>query len=93
MLIATYRHGNHTFGLSTEDLSFTNAYSDNYHVVFSLTGYRGSCSEYLSCSSYPFFYYGYNDPVACEEGPITKRDPYYLSLFGITRESHPEYFI
>ena len=92
MIIATYRHGNYTFGLATEDLSFTRDYLDNYHAVFSLTGYRSSCSTYLPCSDCPF-YYGPSDTVACEEGPITKRDPRYLSLFGITRESHPEFFI
>ena len=92
MITATYQHGAYTFGLSTEDLSFTADYLDSYHVIFSLTGYRSICSDHLSCSDC-HFYYGPSDTVACEEGPITKRDPRYLSLFGITRESHPEYFI
>ena len=92
MIVATYQHDAYTFGLSTEDLSFTEDYLDSYHVIFSLTGYRSSCSSYLPCSSCPFGNALMND-VTCQEGPITKRNPYYLSLFGITRESHPEYFI
>lgn len=92
MIVATYQHDAYTFGLSTEDLSFTEDYLGSYHVVFSLTGYRSSCSCNLSCTSCPFWHGLMND-ITCQEGPITKRDPYYLSLFGITHESHPEFFI
>ena len=91
MIVATYSHDNFIFGLATEDLDFRESYLDQYHVVFSLTGNRSYCSSKLKCNSCPFAPKHDND-VVCQK-PITKRDPYYLSLFGISNESHPELFI
>ena len=91
MIIATYNHSNFTFGLATEDLDFRDSYLNQYHVVFSLTGGRSFCSSKLKCNSCPFAS-RYDKDVACQK-PITERDPYHLSLFGISKESHPEYFI
>ena len=91
MIVATYIHDNFIFGLATEDLNFSENYLNQYHVVFSLTGGRSFCSPELECNSCPFAP-RYNNDVTCQN-PITERDPYYLSLFGISKESHPEYFI
>ena len=92
MIVATYSHDNFIFGLATEDLNFSENYLNQHHVVFSLTGDRSFCSPKLECSSCPFAPKHDNDPN-CQENLITERDPYYLSLFGISKESHPEYFI
>lgn len=91
MIVATYSHDNFIFGLATEDLDFRESYLNQYHVVFSLTGNRSSCSPKLECNSCPFAS-RYDKDVACRNS-ITERDPYYLSLFGISKESHPELFI
>ena len=91
MIVATYNHNNSIFGLATEDLDFRERYLDQCNVVFSLTGNRGYCSSKLKCSSCPFAP-KHNNDTACQK-PITERDPYYLSLFGISKESYPEYFI
>ena len=92
MIVATYSHDNFIFGLATEPLDFCVNYVDQYHVVFSLAGDRSYCSSKLNCSSCPFARKHDNDPN-CQKNPITERDPYHLSLFGISKESHPEYFI
>ena len=91
MIVATYSHDNFIFGLATEDLNFSENYSNQYHVVFSLTGDRSFCSPELGCGSCPFARKHDNGPTC--QTPITERGPYYLSLFGISKESHPEYFI
>ena len=91
MIVATYSHDNFIFGLATENLDFRDSYLNQYHVVFSLTGDRSYCGPKLNCSSCPFALKHDND-ADCQK-PITERDPYYLSLFGISKESHPEYFI
>ena len=90
MIVATYSHDNFIFGLATENLDFSENYLNQYHVVFSLTGDRSFCSPELECSSCPFA--PWYDKDTCQNS-ITERDPYYLSLFGISKESHPEYFI
>ena len=91
MIVATYSHNNFIFGLATEALNFSGNYLNQHHVVFSLTGDRSFCVPELECSNCPFAS-RYNNDGTCQN-PITERDPYYLSLFGITQESHPEYFI
>lgn len=91
MIVATYSHNNFIFGLASEDLEFSENYLNQYHVVFSLTGNRSHCSPILNCSSCPFAAKHDNDPNC--QNTITERDHYHLSLFGISKESHPEYFL
>ena len=95
MILATYHDGHNYFGLSDEDLKFLN-YDDGHHfaVVFSLIGTRSNCNENLLCGQCPFK----SDHLDQSRGdtcqlPLVARDPKFLSLFGFTPESNPEYFV
>ena len=95
MILATYHDGHNYFGLSDEDLKFLN-YDDGHHfaVVFSLTGTRSHCNENLSCGQCPFTS-GHLDQSRGDtcQLPLVARNPRFLSLFGFTPESNPEYFV
>ena len=90
-IIAEYTENGHIYGLTDKPLQFLSA--TPYSVVFSTTEARSYCSSDLACTTCPFsslVIEGNN--ISCQE-PITKRPVYYLTLFGITQDTHPEYFI
>ena len=95
MILATYHDGHNYFGLSDEDLKFLD-YKDANHfaVVLSLTGRRSHCSEILLCSQCPFTseYLDQSMSDTCQL-PLVARNPRFISLFGFTPESNPEYFV
>ena len=93
MIIATYisEHDASLFGLSDVPLNF-DFIEAKYAAVFSLTGKRSYCN-YLNCKVCPFSHHVFNDTLPNCQFAITQRNPYFLSLFGITSDNNPEYFI
>ena len=65
--------------------SLSQSYNNNYAVVFSVHGTaRTKCSLARNCQTCPFN----NKTKPCFTAP-----EHFLPIFGITPQSHPEYFI
>ena len=82
--------------LFNEPLNFTDEFKGVYPITMSLdpAGQRGYChySDYNPCNSCPFHTPVGEDTHNCQHS-IIRRHPRYLQLFGITADTHPEYFI
>ena len=87
-IIAVFTENDNVFGLTADPVN-GNFYHNDFTAVFSLhnNGSRTSCHNLGRCSSTEC---SLNSPTTL---PCYKDLRHYLPKFGITQNTHPEYFI